>query len=122
MPQRAARRHVVRHLPGRRRRGDARREGGDDEARVHQTLAQRHGHRFDRPGVRGGGADGICLINTLLGMRIDVARRRPVIANTMGRILGRRGLPRGRADGLSGSPKRAGFPSWDAAASRRPAT
>ncbi|HBV49522.1 MAG TPA: dihydroorotate dehydrogenase, partial [Alistipes sp.] len=30
------------------------------------------------------GADGLCLINTLLGMRIDVARRKPVIANTMG--------------------------------------
>lgn len=34
------------------------------------------------------GADGICLINTLLGMRIDVQRRRPVIANTMGGFSG----------------------------------
>ncbi|MFI3281818.1 MAG: dihydroorotate dehydrogenase [Rikenellaceae bacterium] len=34
------------------------------------------------------GADGICLINTLLGMRIDTARRRPVIANTMGGFSG----------------------------------
>lgn len=34
------------------------------------------------------GADGICLINTLLGMRIDVERRRPVIANTMGGFSG----------------------------------
>ena len=34
------------------------------------------------------GADGICLINTLLGMRIDIARRRPVIANTMGGFSG----------------------------------
>ena len=30
------------------------------------------------------GADGICLINTLLGMRIDVKTRRPVVANVMG--------------------------------------
>ena len=30
------------------------------------------------------GADGICLINTLLGMRIDVRNRKAVIANTMG--------------------------------------
>ena len=30
------------------------------------------------------GADGISLINTMLGMRIDLNRRRPVIANTMG--------------------------------------
>lgn len=34
------------------------------------------------------GADGLCLINTLLGMRIDVQRRRPVIANTMGGFSG----------------------------------
>lgn len=34
------------------------------------------------------GADGICLINTLLGMRIDVKKRRPVIANTMGGFSG----------------------------------
>lgn len=34
------------------------------------------------------GADGLCLINTMLGMRIDVARRKPVIANTMGGFSG----------------------------------
>ena len=34
------------------------------------------------------GADGISLINTLLGMRIDLRRRRPVIANTMGGFSG----------------------------------
>ena len=34
------------------------------------------------------GADGISLINTLLGMRIDLARRRPVIANVMGGFSG----------------------------------
>ena len=34
------------------------------------------------------GADGICLINTLLGMRIDTMRRRAVIANTMGGFSG----------------------------------
>lgn len=36
----------------------------------------------------GAGADGICLINTLLGMRIDVRRRQPVIANKMGGFSG----------------------------------
>ena len=30
------------------------------------------------------GADGISLINTLLGMRIDLKQRKPIIANTMG--------------------------------------
>ncbi len=34
------------------------------------------------------GADGICLINTMMGMRIDTMRRRPVIANTMGGFSG----------------------------------
>ena len=34
------------------------------------------------------GADGICLINTLLGMRIDTMRRKPVIANKMGGFSG----------------------------------
>ena len=32
------------------------------------------------------GADGICLINTLLGMRIDIARRRPGILFGIGLI------------------------------------
>ncbi len=34
------------------------------------------------------GADGISLINTLLGMRIDLNRRKPIIANTMGGFSG----------------------------------
>lgn len=39
------------------------------------------------------GADGICLINTLLGMRIDVKRRAAVIANKMGGFSGRAVFP-----------------------------
>ncbi len=34
------------------------------------------------------GADGLCLINTLLGMRIDINTRRPVIANRTGGVSG----------------------------------
>ena len=34
------------------------------------------------------GADGLTLVNTFLGMRIDIARRRPVLANTMGGFSG----------------------------------
>ena len=34
------------------------------------------------------GADGISLINTMLGMRIDLRRRKPVIANKMGGFSG----------------------------------
>jgi dihydroorotate dehydrogenase (NAD+) catalytic subunit len=39
------------------------------------------------------GADGICLINTLLGMRIDIKKRKPVIANKMGGFSGRAIFP-----------------------------
>ena len=35
-----------------------------------------------------GGADGISLINTLMGMRIDINRRKPVIANKKGGFSG----------------------------------
>ncbi len=38
--------------------------------------------------AEGAGADGISLINTLLGMRIDIKRRQPVIANKMGGFSG----------------------------------
>lgn len=34
------------------------------------------------------GADGVSLINTMLGMRIDLRKRQPVIANTMGGFSG----------------------------------
>lgn len=34
------------------------------------------------------GADGLTLINTLFGMRIDVAKRKPIIANKMGGFSG----------------------------------
>ena len=39
------------------------------------------------------GADGLTLINTLLGMRIDTLRRRPVVANKMGGFSGRAIFP-----------------------------
>lgn len=35
-----------------------------------------------------GGADGISLINTMLGMRVDLRKKKPVIANTMGGFSG----------------------------------
>lgn len=34
------------------------------------------------------GADGLCLINTMLGMRINLRTRKPVVANTMGGFSG----------------------------------
>lgn len=39
------------------------------------------------------GADGIAMINTLLGMRIDVARKKPILANTTGGYSGPAILP-----------------------------
>lgn len=39
------------------------------------------------------GADGICLINTMLGMRIDLNKRKPVIANKMGGFSGNAVFP-----------------------------
>lgn len=41
----------------------------------------------------GAGADGISLINTLLGMRIDIKTGKPVIANKMGGFSGRAIFP-----------------------------
>ena len=38
--------------------------------------------------VEEAGADGICLINTLLGMRIDLKSKKPAIANKMGGFSG----------------------------------
>jgi len=34
------------------------------------------------------GADGLCLINTVLGMRIDIHRKKPIIANRYGGYSG----------------------------------
>ena len=39
------------------------------------------------------GADGLTLVNTFLGMRIDIKQRKPVIANTMGGYSGRAVFP-----------------------------
>ncbi len=39
------------------------------------------------------GADGLCVINTLLGMRIDLKTRKPVIANVMGGFSGQAVFP-----------------------------
>ncbi|MCI1747847.1 MAG: dihydroorotate dehydrogenase [Acidipropionibacterium sp.] len=43
--------------------------------------------------VAGAGADGLTLINTLTGMRLDLRRRRPIIANGTGGLSGPAVLP-----------------------------
>ncbi len=40
-----------------------------------------------------GGADGISLVNTMLGMRIDLNRKKPIIANKMGGFSGKAIFP-----------------------------
>lgn len=42
---------------------------------------------------RDAGADGLSLINTLLGMRIDIKTRKPILANTVGGLSGRAVFP-----------------------------
>jgi len=39
-------------------------------------------------GAEDAGADGVSLINTLLGMSIDIEKQRPVLANNMGGLSG----------------------------------
>lgn len=39
-------------------------------------------------GAEDGGADGVSLINTLLGMKIDIDKKRPVLANNTGGLSG----------------------------------
>lgn len=43
--------------------------------------------------AEGAGADGLCLINTMLGMRIDLKTRKPVVANVMGGFSGQAVFP-----------------------------
>lgn len=43
--------------------------------------------------VEGEGADGVSLINTLMGMRIDLRTRRPLLGNTTGGLSGRAVFP-----------------------------
>ena len=43
--------------------------------------------------VEAGGADGVSLINTVLGMRIDLNRKKPIIANKTGGMSGPALLP-----------------------------
>ncbi|MCL1884022.1 MAG: dihydroorotate dehydrogenase, partial [Defluviitaleaceae bacterium] len=39
-------------------------------------------------GAEAGGADALCLINTLLGMRIDINKRKPILGNKIGGLSG----------------------------------
>ena len=49
--------------------------------------------RMAREIVERGGADGVALINTLLGMRLDLKKRKPILANRKGGFSGRAVFP-----------------------------
>lgn len=38
--------------------------------------------------AKAGGADGLCLINTLLGMKIDINKKKPILGNKIGGLSG----------------------------------
>jgi hypothetical protein len=60
-----------------------------------------------------GGADGVSLINTLMGMRIDLKSRKPIIANKTGGFSGPKSFGSGflveKRNKLSGSSVKPGF-------------
>ena len=55
LPQRTWRRHGVRYLRRKRGGGDARRQGRNDQACLHQAEPQCDGHRVHRKSLRGCG-------------------------------------------------------------------
>ena len=89
LSQRPRRRRGLRRGSQVRSRGDEGRPGGDEKA--HHFEAVPHGGQTSPPlprPARTQGADGVSLINTLPGMRIDLKRRRPLLANTTGGMSG----------------------------------
>ena len=88
LPERQGRRRAVRQLPrdvGARRGGLPR---GDEEAADHQALAQPDRHPRERAPLHRGRQRRLAVINTIMGMAIDVKTRRPVIGNVQGGLSG----------------------------------
>ena len=63
------------------------------------------------------GADAVSLINTLVGMAIDVEQRRPVLGGITGGLSGPAIKPVGPRHGVEGGPSRLPCPSWASAVS-----
>ena len=80
-----------------------------------KLVAQRYGHRLDRPGVRGGRCRRHLSDQHDAGHAYRPVRRRAVIANTMGGFSGPAIFPWPCAWSTR-CPGPAGFPSWGAAA------
>ena len=65
--------------------GSMRRKGGG-----HSTISEKNAGVLEEEDA---GADGVSLINTLLAMRIDLKRRKPLLANETGGLSGPALLP-----------------------------
>ena len=70
------------------------REGkGKEQQNVQHRRPQDRDRRDRHRTAERGGADGLALINTLLGMRIGLKTRKPVLANKKGGFSGRAVFP-----------------------------
>ena len=88
LPQCPRRRHELWNGSSLCGRGDTGSESSHPQAGSCQALAQCDGHCRHSRACEEAGADGISLINTVLGMRLDLARRKPLLANTTGGLSG----------------------------------
>ena len=89
LPQREEGRDGLRRRPEDDPRGRGRGAQGHAAARDPQALAQRRRHRAcSRGSAEEAGADALSCINTLLGLAVDVERRRPRLAFGTGGLSG----------------------------------
>ena len=88
MPERPRRRHELRHRPEGRRSRDPGREGRSPEARDRQAFANVTSIADIAKACEDAGADAVSLINTVLGMRIDLRGKKPLLANKTGGMSG----------------------------------
>ena len=88
LPQRPRRRYELWHRPSLCRRSHQGGEGRHRQAGDCQAVPNVTDIGAIARACEAAGADGISLINTVLGMRLDLARRKPLLANTTGGMSG----------------------------------
>lgn len=93
LPQRPRRRRGLRRGPQVRCRGDEGGPGSDEKPIILKLSPTAADIAAVARACEDAGADGVSLINTLPGMRIDLKRRRPLLANTTGGMSGPGMLP-----------------------------
>ena len=89
LPERKMRRHGLRHAAENGRGG---RFGGKGKGEKKPLIVKLSPNVTDIAEIaraaESAGADALSLINTLLGMRIDIEKRRPILSNVMGGLSG----------------------------------